>query len=125
MCLICGLKYACILLKDMLFYVFLIYRYFFSALNLFLLLFFPLEIKHPHCHVYISSLCIPLVHCLAQWVKNLLVVQETQVWSLGQEDLLEEGMANPLWYSCLENPMDRGAWWTIVYGVAKSWTRLK
>ena len=31
---------------------------------------------------------------------------------------------NPLQYSCLENPMDRGAWWAIVYGVSKSWTRL-
>ena len=29
---------------------------------------------------------------------------------------------NPLWYSCLENPMDRGAWWATVHGVAKSWT---
>ena len=28
----------------------------------------------------------------------------------------------PLQYSCLENPMDRGAWWAIVHGVAKSWT---
>jgi len=27
-------------------------------------------------------------------------------------------------YSCLENPMDRGAWWAAVHGVAKSWTRL-
>ena len=27
---------------------------------------------------------------------------------------------NPLWYSCLENPMDRGAWWATVYGVTKS-----
>ena len=30
----------------------------------------------------------------------------------------------PLQYSCLENPMDGGAWWTTVHGVAKSWTRL-
>ena len=29
------------------------------------------------------------------------------------------GHGNPLWYSCLENPMDRGAWWTTVYGVTK------
>ena len=29
---------------------------------------------------------------------------------------------NPLQYSCLENPMDRGAWWAIVHGVAKSQT---
>ena len=32
------------------------------------------------------------------------------------------GHDNPLQYSCLENPMDRGAWWATVYGVAKSWT---
>ena len=31
----------------------------------------------------------------------------------------------PLQYSCLENPMDRGAWWATVHGVAKSRTRLK
>ena len=30
----------------------------------------------------------------------------------------------PLQYSCLENPMDRGAWWAAVHEVAKSWTRL-
>ena len=35
-----------------------------------------------------------------------------------------EGNGNPLQYSCLENPMDRGAWWGIVHGVAKSRTRL-
>ena len=32
---------------------------------------------------------------------------------------------NPLWYSCLGNPKDRGAWWTIVHRVTKSWTQLK
>ena len=35
------------------------------------------------------------------------------------------GNGNPLQYSCLENPMDRGAWWATVHGVAKSQTRLK
>ena len=35
-----------------------------------------------------------------------------------------EGNGNPPQYSRLENPMDRGAWWTIVHGVTKSWTRL-
>ena len=35
-----------------------------------------------------------------------------------------EGNGNPLQYSCLENPMDGGAWWTIVHRVAKSRTRL-
>ena len=31
-----------------------------------------------------------------------------------------EGIGNPLQYSCLENPTDRGAWWAIVHGIAKS-----
>ena len=35
-----------------------------------------------------------------------------------------EGNGNPLQYSCLENPKDRGAWWATVHGVAKSWTQL-
>ena len=42
---------------------------------------------------------------------------------LGQQDPLEEGMATH--FSCLENPMDRGAWRATVHRVAKSWTRLK
>ena len=39
-------------------------------------------------------------------------------WSLGK------GNGNPLQYSCLGNPMDRGAWQTTVHGAAESWTRL-
>ena len=35
-----------------------------------------------------------------------------------------EGNRYPFQYSCLENPMDRGAWWAIVHGAAKSWTWL-
>ena len=35
-----------------------------------------------------------------------------------------EGNGYPLQYSCLGNPMDRGAWWATVHGVTKSWTRL-
>ena len=35
-----------------------------------------------------------------------------------------EGNGNPLLYSCLENPMDRGAWWVAVHGTTKSQTRL-
>ena len=48
----------------------------------------------------------------------------TWVRSLGWEDSPGEGNGNPLQYSCLENPMDGGAWWATVHGVAKSWTRL-
>ena len=39
--------------------------------------------------------------------------------------LIGGGNGNPLQCSCLENPRDGGAWWTAVYGVAQSWTRLK
>ena len=34
------------------------------------------------------------------------------------------GHSNPIQYSCLENPMDRGAWWATVHEVTKSWTQL-
>ena len=40
------------------------------------------------------------------------------------EFLMGEGNDTPLQYSCLKNPMDGGAWWAAVRGVAKSWTRL-
>ena len=36
-----------------------------------------------------------------------------------------EGNGNSLQYSCLENPLDRGAWWATVHGVEKSQTKLK
>ena len=36
-----------------------------------------------------------------------------------------EGNGNPLQYSCLENPVDRGAWWAAVHGVARNLTRVK
>ena len=53
-------------------------------------------------------------------VKNLLAMWETQVQSLGQEDLLDKGM---LPYSCLENSMDRGAWKATVDEIDKSRTQ--
>ena len=65
---------------------------------------------------------IPLV--VAQTVQNSPARQETWVQPLGQEDLPGERHGNPLQYSCLENPMDRGAWWATVHGVAKSQTPL-
>ena len=57
---------------------------------------------------------------VAQMVKNLPAVQETRVQSLGWEDPPGERNGNPLQHSCLENSMDRGAWWATVHGVAKS-----
>ena len=45
-----------------------------------------------------------------QMVKNLPALQETWIWSLGQEDPLEQGNGYPLQHSCLIKPMDREAW---------------
>jgi len=42
-----------------------------------------------------------------------------RVWFLGQEDPLEKRMATHLQYSCLEKPMDRGAWQATVHGIAR------
>ena len=57
------------------------------------------------------SLCWFLIAFLvAQTVKNLPVMQETQVQSLSQGRSPGKGNGNPLQYCCLENPMDRGAW---------------
>ena len=48
-----------------------------------------------------------------------------QLRFLGQEDPLENEVANSLQCSCRENPMDRGAWQATVRGVAKSRTQLR
>ena len=53
-------------------------------------------------------------------LKNCLLMQETQVRSLGWEDPLKGGHSNLLRYSCLEIPMDGGAWWAMVHGVTES-----
>ena len=62
---------------------------------------------------------------VAQTVKNLPAMQETWVQSLSQKDPLGEEKGYPLQYSCLENPMDRGASQATVHGVVKSQTQLK
>ena len=64
---------------------------------------------------------------MAQWVKNLPAMQETResevrIPGLGRSP--EGGNGNPLQYSCLGNPMDRGAWWATVHEVTRSRTRL-
>ena len=61
---------------------------------------------------------------VAQLVKNL-PANAGHVGSVpGLGRSLGEGNGNPLWYSCLENPVDREAWWAIVHGAAKSRTQL-
>ena len=53
-------------------------------------------------------------------LKHLPPMRTTQVRPLGGEDPPGEGNDNPLQYPCLENPMDRGAWWATAHGVTKS-----
>ena len=43
--------------------------------------------------------------------------------TLNSLKVIGEGNGNPLQYSCLENPRDRGAWWAAIYGVTQSWTQ--
>ena len=57
-----------------------------------------------------SSTNKPRASLVAQMAKNLPAMQETRFQSLGWVDALEKGMATHSSYSCLENPMDRGAW---------------
>ena len=59
---------------------------------------------------------------VAQWIKNL----PADVASIpGSGRSPGGGHGNPLQYSCLENPTDRGAWLAVVHGVTKSRIRLK
>ena len=60
---------------------------------------------------------------VAQTVKNMSAMRETQVKSPGREDPWR-GNGSPLQDPCLENPMDSGAWRAAVRGVVKSRTRL-
>ena len=56
---------------------------------------------------------------VAQMVKNLPAMQGS---ISGPERSPGEGNGSPLQYSCLENAMDRGAWWATVHGLSKSRT---
>ena len=65
-----------------------------------------------------SKTCAEILTASGSDIQNIKEFsRSTQVYS-------GEGNGNPLQYSYLENPMDRGAWWATVHGVAKSWTRL-
>ena len=59
---------------------------------------------------------------MSQTIKNLLARVLSSI--PGSERSPGEGNGNPLQYSCLENSVDRGTWWAIVHGVAKSQTQL-
>ena len=66
------------------------------------------------------------LHC-SPWAS--LVVQAESAHNVGELGSVSGlgrspggGHSNPLQNSCLENPMDRGAWWATVHGVSKCWT---
>ena len=70
-------------------------------------------------HLDLGVAPVEVASVVAQMVKNLPSIQETQVRSLGGSGRSPgERNGNPLQYSCLENSMDRGTWWVIVHGVA-------
>ena len=76
-------------------------------------------------HIISSSVC-EMGFPSGSLVQNLPAMQEPGNASLipGLGTSPGEGNGNPLQCSCLENPMDRGAWWATVHGVAKSRTQL-
>ena len=61
---------------------------------------------------------------IGETVKKQPAMWENRVPSLGQEDPLEEGMTTHSSILAWIIPWTRGAWWSIVQGVAKCWTRL-
>ena len=88
-------------------------------------------------HIEIKTLCL-----LLKWVNEIKTGASSQFEVLPRSSGLKhfysvlfiriellycvgEGNGNPLQYSCLENSVERGAWWAAVYGVAQSQTRLK
>ena len=81
----------------------------------------PLVVKNPPAED-ISDLDLPWCQegtsLVAQRIKRLPSMRETRVRSLGWEDPPGGGLGNPLWYSSLESPIDRGAWRAIVHGVS-------
>ena len=82
------------------------------------LVFTPACMGMSNCYSTICYIANPFLH----WLTLILLSQIIYPcigWSTG------EGNGNPLQYSRLENPVDRGAWWAAVHRVAQSWTRLK
>ena len=69
---------------------------------------------------------MPVIFLCEKQARNyslgIQIMQFLALQALGQK--IGEGNGTPLQYSCLENPMDGGAWWATVHGVAKSQTQL-
>ena len=87
---------------------------------------------HDRFFFFLTSYCIleysPLgAYQVALVVKNLSASagDKRDVGLIPGSGRSPGGNGNPLQYFCLENPMDRGAWWAMVLRVTKSWTQLK
>ena len=87
--------------------------------------------RHVLCHKHHLGAPFTDVHSLSQ-VALVVKNPPTNAGDIRDEGSIPgsgrspgEGNGNPLQYSCLENPMDREAWWATVHGVAKSQTQLK
>ena len=100
---------------------------FISCLALFLKILYPLT----HLMLKIifwgrhSTIFILYMRSLRQLTCLCHTSSKRSSWNLSPSSLLFwEGNGTPLQYSCLENPMDGGAWWAAVHGIAKSWIRL-
>ena len=110
---------------------------------------FPGKKTRMSCHSLLQGIFLTqesslhLLYC--RWILYCWATREAQVSSVGTwnrlllfipaygfvfnyyclDSYFGEGNGTPLQYSCLENPMDGGAWWAAVYGVAQSLTQLK
>ena len=96
----------------------------------------PYSLNSPSLQAFVSYQSLPslkhsnytgvltLSSLVAQLVKNLPVMREAWVQSLGWEDPFEEGMATHPSILAWRIPMDRGAWPAAVHGVTKSWKQL-
>ena len=73
--------------------------------------------------------------CCMLEVKDIILTMKNTIWGRSESKIINyilqilgyrigEGNGTPLQYSCLENPMDGGAWWATVHGVTQSQTRL-
>ena len=94
-------------------------------------------------NIYVIYICMCVYIYIASSVCVCVCVYGLPWWLSGKESACDAGVTggtgstarsgrstggghgNPLQYFCLENPMDREAWWTAVHGVSQSQTRLK
>ena len=82
-----------------------------------------IELNLSH-HIPSNQIQIFMLFLSSSAVKNPPANAGNSTSILGLERSPGEGNGHPLQFSCLGNPMERGAWWATVHGVAKSWIQL-